>query len=112
MDGGAGAPGGFLAARDRSLSYGQRALWFLDRVTPGNPAYIIAGAARIVGPVDAAALIRAASALVARHPALGTTFHDTPDGPVQRTAEEPLPEILQEEVPALAGPALRRHLSE
>src|ERR1700710_2493678 len=68
------------------LSYGQRALWFLDRLAPGNPAYVIAGAARIWSAVDPEALQRAAMALAARHPGLRTTFHE---GPVQRVEPEP-----------------------
>jgi amino acid adenylation domain-containing protein len=72
------------AAAEFPLSYGQRALWFLDRLAPGNPAYVIAGAARVRGSLDAAALERAAGALVARHPALRTTFHESAGGPWQR----------------------------
>src|SRR5438045_1769672 len=65
-------------ATELPLTYGQRALWFLERLAPGNAAYIIAGAARMLegGPVEPAALRRAASALSARHAALRTTFHD------------------------------------
>ncbi len=68
------------------LSYGQRALWFLDRLSPGNPAYVIAGAAlaRAGSRLSADALLRAARTLVARHPALRATFHESPDGPRQR----------------------------
>ncbi|MBV8202681.1 MAG: AMP-binding protein, partial [Acidobacteria bacterium] len=56
------------------LSPGQRALWLLDQMAPGNPAYIIAGAGRIRGRLDRRRLERALAALVARHPALRTTF--------------------------------------
>ncbi|HEV7518338.1 MAG TPA: condensation domain-containing protein, partial [Thermoanaerobaculia bacterium] len=100
------------------LSYGQRALWFLDRLAPGNAAYIIAGAARILGSLDTPALRRAAVALAARHPALRTTFHDTPEGPVQRVGAEPRVEIIAADVAnaanaaALAGPELARRLVE
>ena len=70
------------------LSYGQRALWFLDRLAPGSPAYVIAGAARSRVPISAAALRQAGLALVARHPALRATFHPDPAGPRQRIGEE------------------------
>ena len=85
--------------REFPLSYGQRALWFLDRLAPGNPAYVIAGAARIgnaVDIVDIAAFERAATALAARHPGLRTTFHEGPEGPVQRVGPEPLVDFFQE----------------
>src|SRR4051812_32506903 len=73
------------------LSHGQRALWFLHRLAPGSLAYHLAGAARVHGAVDAAALERAAAALAARHPALRTTFEDHPEGPVQRVHERLAP---------------------
>ncbi len=78
--------GGGSEAAGFPLSHGQRALWFLDRLAPGDPAYVIAGAARVPSGLDGAALRRAALALAARHPGLRTTFHATPDGPVQRVA--------------------------
>ena len=56
------------------LSWGQRAIWLLDRLAPGNPAYVIAGAGRIAGELAVPELRRALAALVARHPALRTTF--------------------------------------
>jgi amino acid adenylation domain-containing protein len=93
------------------LSYGQRALWFLDRLAGGDAAYVIAGAARVVGDLDAAALKRAALALSARHPALRTTFDDGPAGPVQRVGEEPQVDFLEADGTD-AGADLARRLSE
>ncbi|MBV8199909.1 MAG: AMP-binding protein, partial [Acidobacteria bacterium] len=60
------------------LSWGQRAIWLLDRLAPGNPAYVIAGAGRIAGGLAVPALRQALAALVERHAALRTTFE--PDG--------------------------------
>src|SRR5262249_21954151 len=71
------------------LTHGQRALWFLDRLAPGTPAYAIAGAARVRGLLSIPALLRAARGLAARHPALRATFHEGPAGPRQRIAPEP-----------------------
>ena len=76
-------------AGDFPLAYNQRALWFIERLAPGNAAYHMAGTGRLLGPVDTAALYRALAALVDRHPALRTTFHDSEDGPLQRVHPEP-----------------------
>jgi amino acid adenylation domain-containing protein len=67
-------------------SPGQRALWFIDRLAPGNAAYVLAGAARIRGEIDVAALRDAFARLVERHPALRTTFEDLGGEPRQRIA--------------------------
>ena len=98
-------------AEELPLSYGQRALWFLERLAPGNPAYVIAGAGRLRGRVEPAALWRAAAALSARHPALRTTFNDGADGPVQRVGEAPRVDFVEADGRALAEPELLRQLS-
>ncbi|MFF2073335.1 amino acid adenylation domain-containing protein [Kitasatospora sp. NPDC058162] len=70
---------------DGPLSYGQRALWFLQQLEPDSTAHHITAALRLHGPFDPDAFRRALDALVARHDALRTTF-PAPDGqPVQRT---------------------------
>jgi non-ribosomal peptide synthetase component F/acyl carrier protein len=62
-------------AESYPLSYGQRALWFLQQVAPESPAYTIARAMRIgAATIDSAALRHAFQALVDRHPALRTIF--------------------------------------
>jgi pristinamycin I synthase-3/4 len=68
------------------LSFGQERLWFFDRFEPGNPAYNIAGAVRLAGPLDPAALTRALSEVVRRHEALRATFPEEGGRPVQRIA--------------------------
>src|SRR4051812_5982456 len=73
-------------AGEGPLSHGQRGLWFLDRLAPKAAAYNIVAAARVLGALDPAALERAFQALVARHPALRTTFHDVAGEPFQRVA--------------------------
>jgi amino acid adenylation domain-containing protein len=64
------------------LTYGQRALYFLDRLAPEDGAYVIAGAARVRGGLDLDALRRALAALAERHPALRTTFVERAGAPV------------------------------
>ncbi|HLL55670.1 MAG TPA: condensation domain-containing protein, partial [Myxococcaceae bacterium] len=71
------------------LSFGQRRLWFLDRLEPGSAAYNMSLAARLEGALDEAALERALRGVVARHEALRTTFHAGESGePEQRVHED------------------------
>jgi len=65
------------------LSSTQQRLWFLDQVDPGGPAYVIAQAFEIRGPLDAALLERALAALVVRHESLRTVFANVDGRPLQ-----------------------------
>ncbi|MEV0161795.1 amino acid adenylation domain-containing protein [Nonomuraea fuscirosea] len=51
-------------------SHAQARLWFLDQLDPGNPAYNVAWAERLTGPLDVTALSAAFDDLVDRHEAL------------------------------------------
>ncbi len=65
------------------LSHGQRAMWFLQQLTPESAAYNIANAAQIRGELDIPALRRAFQTLVDRHASLRTTFSALHGEPVQ-----------------------------
>jgi amino acid adenylation domain-containing protein len=65
------------------LSFGQRRIWFLDRLTPGSPTYNEAFAFRIEGELDPALFERAVNAIVARQEALRTRFVTEGGEPVQ-----------------------------
>ncbi|HEY0171708.1 MAG TPA: amino acid adenylation domain-containing protein, partial [Pyrinomonadaceae bacterium] len=79
-------PGG--AQTDSPLTYGQRGLWFVQRLAPESGAYHIPVAIQITGGLDAPAMEQAFRAVVGRHPALRTTFRQRPDGePVQHVHE-------------------------
>ncbi|MEU3252591.1 amino acid adenylation domain-containing protein [Streptomyces sp. NPDC006997] len=65
------------------LSVLQRGTWFLEQLRPGNPGYIVPGAARVVGPLDATVLRAAVAEIVRRHEALRTTFRVQDGAPVQ-----------------------------
>ncbi|HKT48569.1 MAG TPA: condensation domain-containing protein [Candidatus Acidoferrales bacterium] len=52
----------------------QQALWFLDRLEPGNPAWNIAVRFRITGALERSLLERAINGVVERHEILRTTF--------------------------------------
>jgi amino acid adenylation domain-containing protein len=75
------------AEGDHPLSFGQRAIWFLQALAPESAAYNLAGAARIRGALDRRALRRAWELLAARHAALRTTFVAAEGSPVQRVHE-------------------------
>ena len=62
------------------LSYGQRGLWFAQQLAPESSAYNISAAIRVSGPLNAEALQHAFDHLIARHPALQTSFHQEHDG--------------------------------
>ena len=65
------------------LSYNQRALWFLYHLDPGSTAYNVMCAAHVRSDVDVEALRRAFETVLARHPALRTTYANHDGAPVQ-----------------------------
>ena len=52
----------------------QQAFWYLDRLTPGDPAWNIAVRFRIVGPLNVSVLERSLNEIVRRHEILRTAF--------------------------------------
>ncbi|MEU9985116.1 amino acid adenylation domain-containing protein [Streptomyces sp. NPDC050856] len=114
------------------LSYAQQRLWFLDRLEPGRADYNSGVCLELRGDLDPGALRRACAALVGRHEALRTTFHEKDGQGVQRVrppveaeeallfeyteahGEEALAETLGERhgrpFDLATGPLLRVHL--
>ncbi|SCL50715.1 non-ribosomal peptide synthetase [Micromonospora peucetia] len=74
---GAGLPTPGAGAGRRALQPAEAGLWFLDRLHPGSPEYIVAAAVAIRGDLDPDRLAAAFAGIVARHPALRTRFADT-----------------------------------
>ena len=72
-----------------NLSYGQQALWFLQKLAPQSAAYNIMRAARITPGVDPEVLERSLQKLVDRHPGLRTSFPLLEGKPVQQISESP-----------------------
>jgi len=72
-------------SRDRELplSFGQQRLWFLDKMEPGNSAYNILAAVRLLGNLDITALSKAINELLRRHEILRTTFREVNGQPRQ-----------------------------
>ncbi|HVW20569.1 MAG TPA: amino acid adenylation domain-containing protein [Opitutaceae bacterium] len=71
------------------LSFGQRRLWFLDRLAPGSPAYVIAAAFRLLGPLDLARFGRSLQAVAGRHDVLRSVFFAGTDGEPRQRAIPP-----------------------
>ncbi|MEE1825256.1 amino acid adenylation domain-containing protein [Streptomyces sp. BE20] len=65
------------------LSMFQQGMWFLEQVRPGNPAYVVPGAVRVRGAVDAEVLRDALNEVVRRHEALRTAFRLLDGRPAQ-----------------------------
>jgi amino acid adenylation domain-containing protein len=78
-------------------SFGQEALWFLNQLAEGEPRFNQALVFRLVGPLDREGLVRAAAAVVARHPVLRTTFQGRsgPCRPLLDAHAPPTIEVLE-----------------
>ncbi|MCS7304739.1 MAG: amino acid adenylation domain-containing protein [Thermoguttaceae bacterium] len=74
------------------VSFGERRLWFLDQLLPGNPALHITVAARLRGPLEEKVLWQAIAALVRRHEALRTEYLTAHAEPIRRV--RPVEEVL------------------
>ncbi|HKI01898.1 MAG TPA: amino acid adenylation domain-containing protein [Thermoanaerobaculia bacterium] len=70
-----------------ALSAGQERLWFLHLVDPESPAYNLASALRLEGPLHVPALWASLGEIVRRHEALRTVYDVVDRRPMQR----PLP---------------------
>ncbi|MCP4663029.1 MAG: non-ribosomal peptide synthetase, partial [bacterium] len=108
--GAAAAPPLERVSRDGELplSFAQQRLWFLDQLEPGNPAYLLAGALRLYGPVDPAVLEASFTAIICRHEALRTRFRSAAGEARQviaPAAAQPLPLI---DLRGLTGAARER----
>jgi hypothetical protein len=73
------------------LSIGQRGLWFMDRLAPGNPMYTVTSLFEISGRLDVAAFRASFADLVTRHEALRTRFEVRDQKPVQVVDPSPSP---------------------
>ncbi len=56
------------------LSFAQQRLWFLTQLEPNSPAYNMAGALAVTGPLNVPALERSLNEIVRRHEVCRTTF--------------------------------------
>ena len=65
------------------LSFAQQRLWFLDQLMPGNTAYNMASAVRLIGQLDTNALRQSLNEVIRRHETLRTRFTVIEEEPVQ-----------------------------
>jgi amino acid adenylation domain-containing protein len=74
------------------LTSAQERLWFLEQLEPGNPAYHIVRAERLIGDLEISAFTKSVLEIVRRHEILRTTFASADGHPVQiiRDLEHPL----------------------
>ena len=74
-----------LVAADRSagtpLSFAQERLWFVHQLNPEGAAYHIAGAVRLRGPLDLAALDKSFAEIIRRHEAVRSGVRVTDGSP-------------------------------
>ncbi len=63
-------------------SFAQQRLWFIDQLDPGNQAYIVPRAVRLVGKLDLQALEQVFNEVIRRHESLRTTFTSSNGVPV------------------------------
>ncbi|MEU0203842.1 MULTISPECIES: MupA/Atu3671 family FMN-dependent luciferase-like monooxygenase [unclassified Streptomyces] len=95
--------GDCLPFEGHPLSRGQQSLYLHQRLVPDSAAYNLALAARFEGPVNHAALDRALREVMARHPALRTTYAWGDAGPTQTTQEVPGRVIVEESASGVAA---------
>src|SRR5215213_5786030 len=102
-----------LSANDEHpLSYGQRALWFVQNLDPESPAYNVMYAARIPSGVDARIMELAWQALIDRHASLRTTYHVTNGQPVQKIHAHQSNELVVVDASNWSDEELRVRLTE
>ncbi len=89
------ATGTAAVIEEYPLSYGQRALWFVQQLKPDTVLHNLAAAVRILSPLDISAFLRAFELMAQRHPSLRTTFSSRHGEPFQRVHDRLLPEIKQ-----------------
>lgn len=66
------------------LSYGQKAIWFINQLLPDSAAYNIGGAMYIPTQLNIEALKQAVADIIARHPGLRTNFFIQDGEPYQK----------------------------
>ncbi|HEY0016585.1 MAG TPA: amino acid adenylation domain-containing protein [Longimicrobium sp.] len=87
------------------LSFAQRRLWFLDRMSPASAVYNVPTAVRVRGALDQGALRRALDEVVRRHEVLRSSYTQVEGEPVQVTAPAAPLELPLDDLSALPAEA-------
>ncbi|MGI5472241.1 condensation domain-containing protein [Streptomyces sp. CA-132043] len=94
------------------LTHNQKALWFLKELDPDAHAYNIGGALTVHGELDPELVFTAFRTLLARHPALRTTFVRKEGRPVQRISPDVRADTALFDVRGEDEDAVRRRMIE
>jgi amino acid adenylation domain-containing protein len=98
---------------EHPLSYGQKSLWFMHRLSPESTAYNIPCAMRIEGELDVTLLREVFQSLTDRHAALRTVFDISQQGePVQRVSPNASVRFEEQDATTWDEATLHQHLSE
>jgi amino acid adenylation domain-containing protein len=97
--------------RQFPLSFAQQRLWFLDRLEPGNVAYIIWTALPRSRPLDVGVLAASLREITRRHQSLRTTFAAVDGQPVQVIAAGASPALPVVDLRPLSVSARARELT-
>ena len=74
---------GRAAGRHPALSAAQHQMWIIEQMNPGNPAYHIPVAYRLIGELEVGALQESFNEIIRRHEVWRTTFREIGGNPVQ-----------------------------
>jgi len=99
-----------VAEQEAPLPHGAREIWLMQQLEPDNVKFVVAAALRLPESVDRRALQGAVDAVVARHPALRTTFALRGDELVQVVRSDVRVVVGEHDVSDLDDGALSRRL--
>ncbi|TCP54485.1 amino acid adenylation domain-containing protein [Tumebacillus sp. BK434] len=93
------------------LSYGQRSLWFMQRLAPDSSAYNVSRAVKVPAALNTQALQTALTQLCARHPQLRTRMELQDGEPLQLVQEQPNFHFAVEQAAGWSEEQLQQRLS-
>ncbi|HSL84609.1 MAG TPA: amino acid adenylation domain-containing protein, partial [Thermoanaerobaculia bacterium] len=85
------------------LSFGQRRLWFLDRLAPGSSTYTCATELRLSGALDLGAFLASLREIVRRHHVLRSVIRVVDGEPVQAVSSVPALPLAVADLSRLPG---------